>query len=76
MTRHVQTHTYTHKHECTNTRKYANTHICAHTHTHIHTGMEPPPAQVTHAWKAGFEARMALSSVITNMAKVRQGPKG
>lgn len=28
-------------------------------------------SQVTHAWKAGFEARMALASVITNMAKVR-----
>eukprot|EP00967_Tisochrysis_lutea_P042147 scaffold50743_cov19-Tisochrysis_lutea.AAC.1 len=33
-------------------------------------GNEPPPAQMTRAWKAGFEARMALASVITNMAKV------
>jgi len=32
-------------------------------------GNEPPPAQMTRAWKAGFEARMALASVITNMAK-------
>ena len=36
-------------------------------------GSEPPPAHMTHTWKAGFEARMALTSVITNMSKVRRG---
>jgi len=37
-------------------------------------GSEPPPAHMTHAWKAGFEARMALASVVTNVAKVGPMP--